>query len=118
MPHNVFIASSVKAIAANLLSICKNFDLNVDILKDPISFAKELKESRFDLIFVDYNLIDIIKNDLIAIQAELNNTYTVIYGPNNIMGQIQKNELKIDSFLKVPISPIDVKDLGAGIAKG
>lgn len=111
MPHNVFIASSVKAIAANLLSICKNFDLNVDILKDPISFAKELKESRFDLIFVDYNLIDIIKNDLIAIQAELNNTYTVIYGPNNIMGQIQKNELKIDSFLKVPISPIDVKDL-------
>ncbi len=111
MPRNVFIASSVKAIAAKLLSICKNYDINVAILKDPVNIAKELKEARFDLIFVDYNLVDIIKNDLIAIQANLNNTYTVIYGPHNIMGQIQKSDLKIDSFLKVPINPIDVKDL-------
>ncbi len=111
MPRNVFIASSVKAIAAKLLSICKNYDINVAILKDPVNIAKELKEARFDLIFVDYNLVDIIKNDLIAIQANLNNTYTVIYGPHNIMGQIQKSDLKVDSFLKVPINPIDVKDL-------
>ena len=111
MPRNVFIASSVKAIAAKLLSICKNYDINVAILKDPLNIAKELKEARFDLIFVDYNLVDIIKNDLIEIQANLNNTYTVIYGPHDIMGQMQKSNLKIDSFLKVPINPIDVKDL-------
>ena len=79
MPHNVFIASSVKAIATNLLNICNNFDLNVAILKDPENFSNELKESKFDLIFVDYNLVDIIKNDLIALHAELNNTYIVIY---------------------------------------
>ena len=66
MPHNVFIASSVKAIAENLLNICNNFDLNVVILKDPENLSKELKESKFDLIFVDYNLVDLIKNDLIA----------------------------------------------------
>ena len=56
-------------------------------------------------------VLDLIKNDLIALHAELNNTYIVIYGPNNIRGQTQKNGLKIDSFLKVPISPIDVKDI-------
>ena len=111
MPHNVFIASSVKAIAENLLNICNNFDLNVVILQDPENLSKELKESKFDLIFVDYNLVDLINNDLIALHAELNNTYIVIYGPNNIRGQTQKNGFKIDSFLKVPISPIDVKDI-------
>ena len=42
MPHNVFIASSVKAIAENLLNICNNFDLNVVILKDPENLSKEL----------------------------------------------------------------------------
>ena len=73
MPRNVFIASSVKAIAAKLLNICKNYDINVAILKDPVNIVKELKEARFDLIFIDYNLVDIIKNDLIAIQANLNN---------------------------------------------
>ena len=66
MSHRAFVAASVEALAGGLSPICEAHDVSVVKLQDDVRIVEELKQAGPDICFLELNLLEGYRDDLIA----------------------------------------------------
>ena len=111
MSHRAFVAASVEALAGGLSPICDAHDVSVIKLQDDFRIVEELKEAQPDICFLELNLLEGYREDLIAKirkQEELRNLFIAVYafGDNGT-----SKPGGVDALIPVPFAEPQVKEL-------
>ena len=114
MSHRAFVAASVEALAGGLSPICDAHDVSVIKLQDDFRIVEELKEAQPDICFLELNLLEGYREDLIAKirkQEELRNLFIAVYAfGDNGNGTIPKPG-GADALIPVPFAEPQIKEL-------
>jgi adenylate cyclase len=114
MSHRAFVAASVDALAGGLSPICEAHDVSVVKLQDDVRIVEELKQAGPDICFLELNLLEGYRDDLIARirkQEELRNLFIAVYAFGNNGNGTPPKPTGADALIPVPFAEPQVTEL-------
>ena len=113
MNKNVFIASSIEAVSAELATICERNGANTTRLQDIYSITEEMLKAKPDALFIEFSLLQGEHKQLLSElrdQDELSDLFIVVYAPEGVNQGLKAAE-GANTFVRLPLNDTKTAEL-------